>query len=124
MDDKSVDEIDNNDQISLEDEEDKVEEDCEDDVDSIYDIGDMNKLDDLSDTDNSTMEESTHEDANSYEAKNFRCSKIPPRVDQARRVNIISSIIFGCTVFLVAKAKREMHILHMMHFLYLLVKIC
>ena len=49
----------------------------------------MNKVDDQSDTDNSTMEESTHEDANSYEAKNFRWSKIPPRVGRARGKNII-----------------------------------
>ena len=88
-DDKSGNEIDDNNQISLENEEDKVEEDCEDDVDSIYDIDDMNELDDQSDTDNSTMEESTHEDANSYEAKNFRWSKIPPRVSRTRRENII-----------------------------------
>ena len=89
LDDKSGDEADDKDQISLEDEEDKVEEDCEDDVDSIYDIDDMNEIDDQSDTDNSTMEESTHEDANSCEAKNFRWSKIPPRVGRARRENII-----------------------------------
>ena len=57
-------------QMSSEDEEDAVEEDCEDDVDSIYDIDDMNKLDESS-TDNPTTEESTDEDANSYEAKNF-----------------------------------------------------
>ena len=89
MDDKSGDKIDDSDQISLEDEEDKVEEDCEDDVDSIYDSDDINELDDQSATDNLTMEESTHEDANSYEAKNFRWSKIPPRVGRARRENII-----------------------------------
>ena len=89
LDDKSGDEIDDNDQISLENEEDKVEEDYEDDVDSIYDIDDMNELVDQSDTGNSTMEESTREDANSYEAKNFRWSKIPPRVGRARRENII-----------------------------------
>ena len=35
------------------------------------------------------MEESTREDANSYEAKNFRWSKIPPRVWRARRENVI-----------------------------------
>ena len=35
------------------------------------------------------MEESTHEDANSYEAKNFRWSKIPPPVGRALRENII-----------------------------------
>ena len=89
MDNKSGDEIDDNNQISLENEEDKLEEDYEDDVDSIYDIDDMNELDDHSDTDNSTMEESTHEDANIYEAKNFRWSKIPPRVGRVRRENII-----------------------------------
>ena len=50
----------------------KVEENCKDDVDSIYDVDDMNELDDQSDTSNSAMEESTHEDANSYKAKNFR----------------------------------------------------
>ena len=49
----------------------------------------MNELDDQSNTDNSTIEESTHEDANSYEAKNFRWSKIPPRVGRARGENII-----------------------------------
>ena len=31
----------------------------------------MNELDDQSDTDNSTMEENTNEDANSYKAKNL-----------------------------------------------------
>ena len=72
LNDKSSDEIDDNNQISLENEEDKVEEDCEDDVDSIYDIDDMTELHDQSDTDNSTMEKSTHEDANSCKAKNFR----------------------------------------------------
>ena len=75
--------------MSLEDEENKVEENCEDDVDAIYDINDMNELDNQSDTDNSTMEKSTHEDANSYEAKNFRWSKITLRVGRARRENII-----------------------------------
>ena len=88
LDDKSGDEIDDNDQISLEDEEEKVEEDCEHDVDSIYNIDVMNELDDQSDTDSSTMEESTHEDTNSYEAKNFRWSKIPSRVGRARKENI------------------------------------
>ena len=82
-------EIDDNDQISLEDEEDKEEEDCEDNVDSIYDIDDMNELDDQNDTDNSTIKESTHKDAKSYDAKNFRWSKIPPRVGRAHRENII-----------------------------------
>ena len=86
MDDKSGDEIDDNDQISLEDEEDKVEEDYQDDVDSICDIDDMNELDDQTDTDNSTMKESTHEDAN----KNQKLQMIiPPRVSRAWRENII-----------------------------------
>ena len=77
-----------NDQISSKDEEDEVEEDCEDDVESFYYIYDMNELDE-SNTDNSTTEESTDKVANSYEAKNFRWSKVPPRVGRARRENII-----------------------------------
>ena len=71
-----------------------VEEDSEDDVDSVYDIDDMNKLDD-SDTDNSATETSTDEDADSYEAKNFRWSKVPPRVGRARRENVIVRLS-GC----------------------------
>ena len=69
LNDKSCDRLDDNDQISSEDEEDVVEEDCEDDVDSVYDIDDRNELDD-SDTDNSATETSTDEDVDSHEAKN------------------------------------------------------
>ena len=69
LNDESCDRLDDNDQISSEDEEDVVEEDCEDDVDSVYDIDDMNELDD-SDTDNSATETSTDEDVDSYAAKN------------------------------------------------------
>ena len=69
LNDESCDRLDDNDQISSEDEEDVVEEDCEDGVDSVYDIDDMNELDD-SDTDNSATETSTDEDVDSCEAKN------------------------------------------------------
>ena len=89
LDDKSGDEIDDKDQISLEDEEDKTNEGCKNDVDFIYDIDDINEVDNQGDNDNSTLEESRHEDANSNEAKNFRWSKTPPRVLRARRESII-----------------------------------
>ena len=88
MNDKSGDKFDDDDQMSLENEEDAVEKGCEDDENSIYDIDDINQLDG-SDTDNSKTEESPGEDANSYKAKNFRWSKVPPRVSRTRRENII-----------------------------------
>ena len=88
LNDESCDRLDDNNQISSEDEEDMVKEDCEDNIDSVYDIDDMNELDD-SDTDNSATETSTNEDADSHEAKNFRWSKVPPRVGRACRENII-----------------------------------
>ena len=67
--------------ISSEDEEGVVEEDCEDEVDSVYDIDDMNELDD-SDTDHSATETSTDENANSYEAKNH-INNMPARTIRA-----------------------------------------
>ena len=69
LNDKSCDRLDDNDQISSEDEEDVVEENCKDGVDSVCNIDDMNELDD-SDTDNSATETSTDEDVDSYEVKN------------------------------------------------------
>ena len=62
LNDESCDRLDDNNQISSEDEEGVVEEDCEDDVDSVYDIDDKIELDN-SDTDNSATETSTDEDA-------------------------------------------------------------
>ena len=55
---------------------------------SLNDIDDMNELDE-SDTDNSATKESPDEDADIYEAKNFRWSKMPPRVGRACRENIL-----------------------------------
>ena len=52
LNDESGDKFDGNDQMSSENEEDTVEQDCEDNVDSIYDIDDITELD-KRDTDNS-----------------------------------------------------------------------
>ena len=76
LNDESSKKFDDNNQMSLEDKEDAVKENCEGDVDFIYNIDDMNELDE-SNTNDSTTEECTDKDENTYEARNFRWSKIP-----------------------------------------------
>jgi len=77
--------------IGSEDEEDAVEEDLDDDIDSMYDVADTGDHVQPENTDNEHSEtgESTDEETNVFQGKDFTESRTPPTVAQARRENII-----------------------------------
>ena len=71
-------------------EEDAVQEDLDDDIDSMYDVadtGDHGQPDNIND-EHSETGESTDEETNVFQGKDFTLSRTPPKVAQARRENI------------------------------------
>jgi hypothetical protein len=74
-----------------EDEEDAVEEDLEGDIDSMYDVADTGDQGEPENTDDKHSEtrESTDEETNVFQGKDFTWSRTPPKVARARRENLI-----------------------------------
>jgi hypothetical protein len=80
-----VDDSHSDDDIALsgsEDEEDAVEEDLDDDTDSVYDVADTGDHGEPENTDDEHSEtgESTNEETNLFQGKDFTCSRTPPKV--------------------------------------------
>ena len=74
-----------------EDEEDAVEEDLDDDIDSMYDVADTGDPEEPENADDEHPEtgESTDDETNVFQDKDFTWSRTPPKVARARRENII-----------------------------------
>jgi hypothetical protein len=74
-----------------EDEEDAVEEDLDDDIDSMYDVADTGDRGQPEDTDDGHSEtrESTNDETNVFQGKDFTWSRTPPKVARARKENLI-----------------------------------
>ena len=74
-----------------ENEEDAVEEGLDVDIDSMYDVADTGDHGELENTDDEYSEtgESTDEETNVFQSRNFTWSRTPPKVARALRENII-----------------------------------
>jgi hypothetical protein len=77
-----------------EDEEDAVEKDLDDDTDAMYDVVDTGNHGQPENPDSETGE-STDEETNVFQGKDFTWSRTPPKVARARRENIIVRLT-GC----------------------------
>ena len=78
-------------------EEDAVQEDLDDDIDSMYDVadtGDHGQPDNIND-EHSETGESTDEETNVFQGKDFTWNRTPPKVAQARR-EYITVRLPGC----------------------------
>jgi len=78
-----------------EDEEDAAEEDLDDDIDSLYDVADTGDHEQPENTDveHSETGESTDEETNVFQGKDFTWGRTPPKVARARRENIIVHLL-------------------------------
>ena len=74
-----------------EDEEDGVEENLDGDIDFMYDVADTGDHGEPENTDDEHSEtgESTEEETNVFQGKDFTWSRTPPIVARARRENLI-----------------------------------
>jgi len=80
-----------------EDEECAVEEDLHDDIDSLYDVADTDDHGQPENTDveHSETGESTDEETNVFQGKDFTWSRTPPKVARARRENVIARLLLS-----------------------------
>jgi len=90
-----------------EDEEDVVEKDLDDGIDSMYDVADTGNHGESENTDveNSETGESTYNETNVFQDKDFTWSRAPPKVARVRRKNIVMRLPLSVIRF-DDKAKR------------------
>jgi len=101
--DDSEDDRHSGDDVGLSGSEDKdaTEEDLDDDIGSLYDVADTGDHGQQENTDveHSETGESTDEETNVLQGKDFTCSRTPPKVARARRENITVRLLLAVIRF-------------------------